>query len=163
MKKRFTAISAIVIIAIILAAGFLVTRDNTPRKQADAYVGITYCGDTVQGGKALIDKVKDYTNLFLLNSGTLQRDLDSVTELGDYAIAKGMYFMPYFGNYVQFTLSPWLDSAKQRWGDHFLGVYYADEPAGKMLDSNVEFKDPATGNTIQKTRYGDLFVSNPTV
>ena len=163
MKKRFTAITALVIIAIVLAAGFLVTRDNTPRKPADAYVGITYCGDTVQGGKALIDKVKDYTNLFLLNSGTLQRDLDSVTELGDYAIAKGMYFMPYFGNYVQSTLSPWLDSAKERWGDHFLGVYYADEPAGKMLDSYVEFKDQATGNTITKTRYGDIFVTQPTV
>jgi hypothetical protein len=161
MKKRFTAITAVLIITIVLAAGFLVTRDTTPRKPADAYVGITYCGDTVQGGKALIDKVKDYTNLFLLNSGTLQRDLDSVTELGDYAIAKGMYFIPYFGNYIQSTLSPWLDNAKQRWGDHFLGVYYADEPAGKMLDSYVEFKDQATGNTIQKTPYGDLFVTQP--
>lgn len=161
MKKPLIAVITLVLIAVVLIAGFLVTRDTTPRKPADAYVGITYCGDKVQDGKALIDKVKDYTNLFILNSGTLQRDLDSVNELGDYAIAKGMYFMPYFGNYVQSTLAPWLDSAKERWGDHFLGVYYADEPAGKMLDSYVEFKDQATGNTITKTRYGDIFIEQP--
>jgi hypothetical protein len=161
MRKVFTAVAAITIIAVVLLAGLLITRDNTPRKPADTYVGVAYCGNTVEDGKALIDKVKDYTNLFVLNSGLLQRDLDSVNELGDYAIANGMYFVPYFGNYIQSTLSPWLDSAKERWGDKFIGVYYADEPAGKMLDGYVEYKDEVTGNTITKTRYGDVFVEQP--
>jgi len=31
-------------------------------------------------------------------------------------------------------LSSWLIEAKQRWGEHFIGIYYNDEPGGKMLD-----------------------------
>ena len=71
------------------------------------YVGVTYCGNSVKDGKALIDKVKHYTNLFVLQSGTLQRDLESVNELGDYAISSGMYFLPYFGYYIEETKMGW--------------------------------------------------------
>jgi hypothetical protein len=161
MKKLYTATVAIVIIAIVLIAGFLVIKPSTPTKTPDAYIGIAYTGDTVADGKALIDKVKGYTNLFVLNSGLLQRDYNSVNELGDYAVKAGMYFLPYFGTYVQATFGPWLESAKERWGDHFLGVYYGDEPAGKMLDDYVQYSDPATGDAITKTRYGDIFVEQP--
>jgi hypothetical protein len=48
----------------------------------------------------LIDKVKGYTNLFVLQCGQLQRSLESVDELGDYAVSSGLYFLPYFGNYL---------------------------------------------------------------
>ena len=105
----------------------------------------------------MIDKVKGYTNLFVLQSGLLQRDLASVDELGDYAVAAGMYFLPYFGQ-VQSSLLQWFETAKQKWGAHLLGVYYSDEPGGKMLDGYVEFKDAVTGDTITKTTYGDIVV-----
>lgn len=159
--RKATAVVAVVIVVIVLAAGFIVTKPTTPVKTPDAYVGIAYCGDTVGDGKALIDKVKGYTNLFVLNSGLLQRDFNSVNELGDYAVNAGMYFLPYFGSYVEVSFQPWLENAKQRWGDHFLGIYYGDEPAGKMLDDYVEYNDAATGDTITKTRYGDIFVEQP--
>jgi hypothetical protein len=161
MKKVFTAALTIVAVAIVLVAGFLAAKQTASTKTADSYVGIAYTGDTVEDGKALIDKVKGYTNLFVLNSGLLQRDFDSVNELGNYAVNAGMYFLPYFGNYVQATFAPWLESAKEKWGDHFLGVYYGDEPAGKMLDDYVEYSDEVTGDKITKTRYGDLFVEQP--
>jgi hypothetical protein len=150
LRKALTPAIATLIIVIVLAAGFIVTNTGTQTKNPDAYVGVTYCGDTVEDGKALINKVKGYTNLFVLNSGLLQRDFESVNELGDYAVKAGMYFLSYFGTYVQATFEPWLEDAKQRWGDHFLGVYYGDEPAGKMLDDYVEYSDPATGDTITK-------------
>ena len=105
MKKAYTAIIATVIIAFVLLAGFIATKQNAPTKTPDAYVGIAYCGNTVEDGKALIDKVKGYTNLFVLNSGLLQRDFESVNELGDYAVDAGMYFMPYFGTFIQSTFS----------------------------------------------------------
>jgi hypothetical protein len=158
MKKVLTTALATVIIGVVLIAGFLVAKQASSTKTPDSYVGIAYCGDTVEDGKALIDKVKGYTNLFVLNSGLLQRDFDSVNTLGDYAVNAGMYFLPYFGIYVQATFEPWLQTAKERWGGHFLGVYYGDEPAGKMLDDYVEYTDLATGDTITKTRYGDLYV-----
>jgi|LSQX01.1.fsa_nt_gb hypothetical protein len=158
MKKALIAVVVVVGIAIFLIAGLLVVNQTIHKKAPDTYVGITYCGNTVEDGKALIDKVKGYTNLFVLNSGLLQRDFDSVNELGDYAVDAGMYFIPYFGNYIQATFSVWLENAKERWGDQLLGVYYSDEPAGKMLDDYVQYKDSLTGNQITKTRYGDIFV-----
>lgn len=123
---------------------------------------MSYCGDSVEGGKILIDKVKSYTNLFVLQSGTLQRDLNSVEQLGDYAVSQGLYFLPYFGSYVPVSFSLWLENVTQRWGTHFLGLYYDDELGGKMLDDYVEFgKDASTGDSIMKTRYGDIAVQKP--
>ena len=75
-------------------------------------MGIAFCGNTVAEGKLLIDKVKGYTNLFVLQSGLLQRDLKSVDELGDCAVSAGMYFLPYFGNFIQSSFSSWIENAK---------------------------------------------------
>jgi len=159
--KRIFGVLAIIIIAIVSAAVLLTEYDaskNVGKKQ-EIYVGVAYCGNSVEDGKLLIDRVKGYTNLFVSQSGLLQRDLNSVDELGDYAVSAGLYFLPYFGVYVP-NLSLWLQNATRRWGTRFLGVYYADEPGGKMLDDYVDFKD-ATGDSITKTTYGDIEVKKP--
>jgi hypothetical protein len=155
MKKTSAAVSAIIIVLIVLFSGIIVSQLQN-KKPARVYLGVTYTGNTVEGGKMLIDKVKAYTNLFVLQSGLLQRDFNSVNELGDYAIAAGMYFLPYFGNFVQLSFSEWLENAKQRWGDRLLGVYHSDEPAGKMLDDYVTFDSTLLGESITKTPYGDV-------
>ena len=161
MKRTNTVATAVIVIVIVLSAALLVAKFDFSSKPIDAYVGVAYCGNSVADGKMLIDKVKGYTNLFVLQSGLLQRDFASVDELGDYAVSAGMYFLPYFGVYIQASFSSWLESAKERWGDHFLGVYYADEAGGKMLDDYVSFEDSATGDKITKTEYGDVFVQQP--
>ena len=161
MKKAFAAIAVLAIAIVVLAALFIRQDFLETPKNEETYVGVTYCGNSVAEGKQLIDKVKQYTNLFVLQSSNLQRDFTSVNELGDYAVSAGMYFLPYFGNFIEATFSSWLETAKQRWGNHFLGVYYGDEPGGKMLDDYVEFKDAATGDSITKTRYGDIVVEKP--
>ena len=158
--KRVFAVSAILIITIASVAMLLTqyyVRKNM-EKEEETFVGVTYCGNSVEGGKLLIDRVKSYTNLFVLQSGSLQRDLKSVDELGDYAVSAGLYFLPYFGSYIQPSFFLWLENATQRWGTRFLGVYYDDEPGGKMLDDYVEFKDTTTGDSIMKTTYGDIVV-----
>jgi hypothetical protein len=161
MKRTFATIIILATIIIALFTGILLTKsdfsktsDNPPK----AYVGVTYCGDSVAQAKLLIDKVKEYTNLFVLQSGLLERDLNSVTEVGNYAVSAGMYFLPYFGNFVEPSFSAWLQTAKQNWGTHLLGVYYSDEPGGKMLDAYVTFNDSVTGDSITKTKYGDVVV-----
>jgi hypothetical protein len=162
MKRTLAAALIIVTLAISLFAGVLLSQFNPSKGSSipTAFVGVAYCGNTVSDGKLMIDKVKGYTNLFVLQSGTLQRDFPSIDKLGDYAIAAGMYFLPYFGQ-VHPSLLAWVESAKQKWGEHLLGVYYSDEAGGKMLDGYVEFKDAATGDTILKTTYGDIFVTKP--
>lgn len=161
MQRKYL-IAAVLSIAIIIFAALVIRQDflATP-KNDETFVGVTYSGNSVSQGKQLIDKVKQYTNLFVLQSSDLQRDFTSVNELGDYAVSAGMYFLPSFGNFIQATLSDWLQTAKQRWGNHLLGVYHSDEPGGKMLDDYVEFKDAPTGDSITKTRYGDIVDKKP--
>ena len=161
--KKVVLTLAIIIIAVASIVALLAQLNplsNGETKQ-EIYVGVAFCGNTVEEGKQLIDKVKSYTNLFVLQSGELQRDFESVNELGDYAVAAGMHFLPYFGAYIKQTFSAWLETAKQRWGDNLLGVYYGDEPAGKMLDDNVELGKTPTGDIVSKTRYGDIKVQKP--
>jgi len=160
MKKLLT-ISAVLIIIALLAVLLIGYDALQTAETPEAYVGIAYCGNTVEEGKQLIDKVKGYTNLFVLQSGELQRNLAYVDEIGDYAVSSGLYFLPYFGNLIESTFSTWLETAQQKWGTRFLGVYYSDEPGGKMLDGNVKFTDAATGNSITKTTYGDIVVKKP--
>lgn len=156
MKKLL--MTTVIILAAIIVLAMLLARPNFIQNQqaATVFVGTTYCGNSVTDAKLLIDKVKGYTNLFVLQSADLQRDFKSVNELGDYAVSAGMYFLPYFGNTVEATFTTWLNEAKQKWGTHLLGVYYGDEPAGKMLDDYVEFKNATTGDSITKTRYADI-------
>jgi hypothetical protein len=160
MKRVFIVTTALLIIGVFLVAGIILNRYDFSKstETPKAFVGITYGGNSVAQGEALIDKVKGYTNLFVLASGLLERDFKSVDELGDYAVSAGMYFLPYFGNYIQSSFAPWLEEAKQKWGTHLLGVYYGDEPGGKMLDDYVEYQDLATGDSITKTKYGDIVV-----
>ncbi|MCL2293169.1 MAG: hypothetical protein FWC30_08965 [Candidatus Bathyarchaeota archaeon] len=160
MVKKQKIIFVTIFLIVILVVSALVFLPSRLQKNTDSsvYVGVSYGGNSVTEAKQLIDKVKSYTNLFVLASGTLQRDPDSINEIGDYAIAANMYFMPYFGNYVEETLTLWLDHANQRWGDHMLGIYYRDELGGKMLDDYSVFTDPNTGDTLRKTRYGDVVV-----
>jgi hypothetical protein len=129
------AIAALLLITSITAV--LVTSNLlSGNRDQEFYVGVTYGGDNVADAELLIDKVKDYTNLFILVSGDLQRNATALDEIGDYAIAAGLNFAAYFG-IIDGSRSgaEWIDTAQQRWGSHFLGVYFYDEPGGKMLDS----------------------------
>ena len=161
-KKAFAALIIVLAVAASVAASFAVFNETSRPEEFNSFVGVAYCGDSVAGGKLLIDKVSGYTNLFVLQSGTLQRSLDSVEQLGDYAVNKGLYFLPYFGAYIPPSFSMWLENVTQKWGTRFLGVYYDDERGGRMLDDNVDLgTDAATGNSIMKTKYGDVKVEQP--
>lgn len=161
MKRMFAVLTIFIITVASVAAIFAINNFPSVLVEYDKFVGVTYCGSTVDGGKLLIDKVKGYTNLFVLQSGTLQRDLKSVEQLGDYAISKGLYFLPYFGSYLPPSFSGWVGNVTQKWGTRFLGVYYDDEIGGRMLDDNVQLGTDSAENSIMKTRYGDIVVQNP--
>jgi len=63
----------------------------------------------------------------------------------------------YFGKFdYQSWQIPWLDTAKQRWGDKFLGIYFYDEPAGRLLGTNDEFFNSNPPKTCDEM--GDFFV-----
>ena len=102
------------------------------------YVGVTYGGDSITEAQQLIDKVKDYINVFVLASGSLMYNQDAVTEIGDYAVNKGLNFIVYYGGDTR-TANTLMNGCQERWNSSFLGLYFNDEPGGKMLDKKGLF------------------------
>jgi hypothetical protein len=102
----------------------------------DLYFGVSYGQNSTQGAKLLIDEVKGYSNLFLINSWDITINESALNEVADYAANSGLHFMVFFSFISNQTYSwhqTWLDTAKQRWGDMFLGVYLYDEPGGWQI------------------------------
>lgn len=161
MKTAKRRIAVALIIITVVATIFITNAVLT--KSEDVYVGVTYCGDKVEDAKLLVDKVKDYTNLFILQSGSLQHNNTAVDVIGDYAVNSKLNFIVYLGiNSIPLGTN-WLSTYDGRWGDHFLGVYAIDEPGGKMLDGQSNLVEKATGAWWTKDAYGSLYCSIPKI
>jgi hypothetical protein len=118
------------------------------------FFGVTFGGNTTSEAKLLIDTVKGYTNLFIVDNWDIAMNETALTEICQYAYDANLYFIVYF-SFVFFTSSqlngsrlnlftdagvapfhvPWLSSANDKWGDKFLGAYVLDEPGGKQIDN----------------------------
>jgi hypothetical protein len=132
MQKPAVAFPALIIIFLITVSSVAVITPLLDASPHPFYVGVTYCGDSVEEAKQLIDKVKNYTNLFVLQSGSFLYSNHDIDEVGDYAVNCGLNIILYCGGgFMANNLSV---HASQRWGTHFLGIYFSDEPGGKMID-----------------------------
>ena len=106
----------------------------------DFFFGVSYGGNTTQGAKLLIDKVKGYTNFFLINNWDLNEYENEtlLNEICDYAAQSGLYFMVFF-DFVSIQTylwhQTWMDTVKERYGDKFLGILLYDEPGGKQIET----------------------------
>ena len=149
VRKFLVPTFLIVILALSMFAVYLsFSTGNQTKADPNSYVGIAFGGNTTDQAKQLIDKVKSYTNLFILDSGRnpISADQSKVEEVCDYAVGKGLYVIINLGIMNENDSSDWfwgqlsLDGIKlqwtQRWGDKFLGIYYNDEPGGIQLDGS---------------------------
>jgi len=131
----------LVLLNILILLGAILIQYNPPPKNKEVtpfYLGVTFCGETTTEAKFLIDKTKDYSNLFVLQSGPISKNESAINEICNYAVGSGLNIIVYFG---WFDIDhpwqiPWLDYAKNQWEDNFLGVYYYDEPGGTHIDYN---------------------------
>ena len=143
MKKRLAIVLSLVIITVIAVSTFATIEIYTPSSTTVAskkpfYVGVTYCGNSIDDAEQLIDKVKNYTNLFVLQSGTLMLNFTATEQICDYAVNSGLNFiLCYSSDCLGNNLDSFLNEAQSRWGSHYLGVYFNDEPAGHLLDSTT--------------------------
>jgi len=135
-QKKPLAVVTILLLLVSLIAITSYTMLNNPQNKK-FYVGVTYGGSSIEEAKELIDKVKNHTNLFILASGTLQKSGFYMNEIGDYAISSNLNYAIYGSTSNWATTNEYLIEAKERWGEHFIGVYYNDEPGGEMLDAEV--------------------------
>jgi len=149
-KKQVSALILILIVTLA-AASFILFQNAISESLEEAkpvYVGVAFQGNTTAEAKLLIDRVKDYTNLFVVGSSPVSRNETTMTEVSDYAVAAGLDIIVNFGYYDPRASTPeetfrrwpwqhsWVENAKQKYGERFLGVYYDDEPGGINLDFN---------------------------
>jgi hypothetical protein len=93
VRKLFIPAFLIAILAFSTLVVYMSqSSGNQAKADANVYVGIAFTGNTTQQAKVLIDKVKDYTNLFIVDSGRnpISENQTKVEEICDYAVSQGL-------------------------------------------------------------------------
>ena len=158
--KHKVIFATVTVLLIVLVSATAVMVNNAPTKNDSTRVGVTFGGDNSADAKLLIDRVKGYTNLFVVASGPLEYNSSELENTCDYAVKSGLDIIVYFGSYEaqRNITASFIDTAQSRWGSHFLGVYYGDEPSGKSLDGIMRLDNvPNIGNVSVSSH--DLTVS----
>jgi hypothetical protein len=152
---------ALLIAAIFIPLSYLDHPNQSIPQSANVYVGVTFGLNTTTEAIELIDKVKDYTNLFIVDSWTLDTVNETVngtalTQVCDYAVSQDLSIIVYF-SYISHVVYPWqiqwVEQAKQRYEDKLLGIYFFDEPGGKQIDQGSWNNDTSTFTNV--TSYSD--------
>jgi len=126
-------------------------------KTSEFYTGVAFCGRTAVEAKSLIDRVKDFTNIFVVQSLPISYDETALNEICDYAVASDLSIIVYFRYFDEYWQINWLDSAEARWGEKFLGVYLYDEPGGLQLDRADQIGRPPAGLITEYSDAADWF------
>ncbi len=136
-------------LSVLIVASLVLTVNWFSNQMPKFFVGVEYAyGESVEEMKALVDKVKDYTNLFVMGSVNLTFNKPALDEACDYIFNSKLYFIVLFtgsdmynestsigfipGKYEIFD---WMVDAKQKYGDKFLGIYRYQEPGGNQIDN----------------------------
>jgi hypothetical protein len=152
------------------------------------YVGVTFGSNSTEEAKQLIDKVSGYVNLFVVDSWDISGAPNSsaLDQVCDYAVKANMSVIVYFdflfynvttnissnasslynaSTWDIYGVTPWhmswLNSARERWGDKFLGVYLMDEPGGNQIDrgyfggNNITFSGRPVSTFRNVSNYTD--------
>lgn len=147
----------LIVLLITLSLGvFFGLPDRTSRESGvrELYVGVTFSSNTTAEARLLVDRVKHYTNLLIVQSGPVSKNETALNEICNYAVNAGLNIIVYIGSLDRPWHLSWIDTARQRLGNQFLGIYFFDEPAGSLLDH--EF--PSGGPRDQQY---EAFLLNP--
>jgi hypothetical protein len=104
---------------------------QTENQPLDVFFGVDVAYENVTEIKALINEISSYTNLFVIGCTGITYNVTRLDEVCQYVYDKGLSFIVYTEGPLQLQ---WLEDAKNRWGERFLGFYFWDENGGKQLD-----------------------------
>ncbi len=171
MNRRNVAVVAAVLIFVMAVSLFVIL--DPLHKVADAkkfYVGVDFSyGNQFSQLKALVDRVKNFTNLFIIGVD-ISYNHTALDESADYIYTSGLYFMVFFTSYPTYeklntwqgtSIFNWMQEAPIKYGDKFLGIYRFDEPGGNQIDSGnsqLISQSIATGgyNGVAESYVGNL-------
>jgi hypothetical protein len=156
MSQRTLYIFGIVLIAVLsVSIAAAIDWLGNVNSVSEFYVGVEFAYDGSSGDsgellgylKAMVDKVKDYTNLFVIGSIEITFNQTALDEACDYVVGSGLNLIVFFtdsqkynytvakdGQVQNSSIFEWIVEAKQKYSDKFLGVYRYDEPGGNQLD-----------------------------
>jgi hypothetical protein len=152
----------VLIILSLFVATNLLSKKPQPR---EFYVGVEYAyGDQAVGVEALVDKVRNYTNLFVIGSVAVTFNRTALDESCDYIFNSGLNFIVLFTgidmyNYSNgYKITNWMVDAQHKYGDKFLGIYKIDEPGGNQLDNGPSriINDTASYSQTAQAYVGNL-------
>ncbi|MCS7124920.1 MAG: hypothetical protein NZ932_05870 [Candidatus Bathyarchaeota archaeon] len=135
-KLAVIALSIILLFLFVFVLEWLWDAETSSK----VFVGVEFAYGDVYDCKKLVDRVKNFTNLFVIGLPELTFNQTQLNEICDYIYASGLYFIVMFTNpqsYRTYHPCVWIMKAAERYGEKFLGVYYFDEPGGKQLDGNA--------------------------
>lgn len=150
MKLTWLLLLTVLLVSAVCFPILYVHNENKNGDSDEFFFGVSFGGDTVSQAKSLIDKVKGYTNFFLINNWDISTNETALNEISQYAIDANMNIMVYY-DFIPYQTYPWiqtwLSTAKERLGNKFLGVYLYDEPGGKQIDTG-QWRSGATAENL---------------
>ena len=146
MNRKLAALTATFLIVLILVSLFIALNAFSNQTSGRPfYVGVEYAYGNNQTGEvqisqiqALVNKVKDYTNLFVMGDVSLTFNQTALYEVCDYIYNNSkLNFIVLFtgGTYYSYNIAQWMFEAKDRYGDRLLEIYKYDEPGGNQIDN----------------------------
>ncbi len=140
--KHATLLVLVILLVSALVGAFFLERTFSPSRpiandDPDFFVGVDIAYANVTAVKERIDQVTSFTNMVILGStGMTSANLTLCSEMCQYVYDKGLYFIVYIESAFS---NDWQIAARNRWGNHFLGLYVWDEPGGKVLDTQIGY------------------------
>ncbi len=165
MNRHFVFAAAVLLLVFIFLSIFIVNGFFRHQPQSRTfYFGVEYAyADDTSQLKALVDKVENYTNLFVVGSLAISFNRTALDESCDYIYQSGMHFIVFFTginmyNWSDGEITDWMLQAQQRYGNEFLGIYKIDEPGGNQLDftQSAIINDTATYAQTAENYVGNL-------
>jgi hypothetical protein len=168
MKRAAVFLLAIILISVGLSyAAVYYSQESSARDEF--FFGVSFGQQTAAEAKVMIDKVKGYTNFFLINNWDIATNETALNETCNYAAQAGLKFIVFFDliSRVKYDWhQTWLDKAKEWWGDKFLGIHLRDELGGKQIDdapNNKSVAEAADYSDAAKRFIANITSANSTV
>jgi hypothetical protein len=130
--RQLTILLVLMMILPVFLNLSLPSKAETTQTPPSLYVGVDVAYESITATEQLIDKISSYSNFFVigcLGNGNETR----LTIISQYVYDKNMSFIVYADD-PGYPSQQWIETAKTKWGNSFLGLYVYDEPGGRQLD-----------------------------
>lgn len=155
-KIYVLAVVLIVVIVVSLVAALDLSRPAVAVPEFYVGVELAYTNANVSDVRTMVDRVKGYTNVFVIGSVELTYNESALDESCEYIHNAGLKIIVLLTNYTNYSYDTriWTNKTQQKYGDDFLALYRYDEPGGDQLDNGeLRFVSNATNNADAASNY----------